>query len=376
MSKKNSLDHLSFTQIYAFICPYKYKKIYIEQSLNKNSLLMTTGRIVHNTIRMYSRECIKNKLESDFEIMSNCIDLALNEEKTTNEQSVEIREILLEFAEKSLDYEKILDYEKKFDINLNAGIMEGIIDRVDSYRDQNNNRVLRIIDYKTSYKNFTESDVDNSLQLRIYRWAALKELYKNYDIVILGLYNTRHNFCRYGKPKEISELQKEIENIENFLNKKWTEIKECKEYPAIKSSACNDYGGCPILLAGECPVYSKEEINKILKGNDIIEQIRTVRILKSQINETTSKLKQYFSTNNNIIVDGVEVGFTSNKSYEYLLSGLLLLDKKYDLKSGSLELSKTAVEKLLKKKFGKDYQKYVDEIEDYILETASNSFEI
>ena len=369
-------DHISYSQIETFKCAGRYKMIYIDKSIERGSIFMTTGKVVHNAIRLYSKACIKAKCENDFELMENAIKEALKEEKTTSEQEIEIRELLLDFAEENLYYNVILDCEKEFNIKIDEGEVKGIIDRVNSYRDQQGNRILEIIDYKTSFRNYTESEVDNLLQLRIYRWAALKELYKNYDFVRLGIYNTRYQFCRFGKTVEISTLGKEVESIENFLNEQWNKIKKCSEYPFIKSEACLEYAGCPIMIVGLCPAYSKKEVERMLKSEDIIEQVQAIRKLKIQIADAIAKLKTYFITNDPIIVDGDPVGFKSNISYKYLLSGLQKLDKKYDLKLGSLEISKTAAEKIFKKTWGKDFEKYTEEIRGEIISTSTNNFEI
>lgn len=369
-------DHISYSQIECFKCPGKYKNIYLDKSIKKESQYMTAGRVAHDAIRNYSVRCIQSKVESDYDFMNEEASKAINVEGLGTEEALEVRESLLEFAEKNLNYDIVLDYEKKFDIPINEGIVEGIIDRTNGYRDAVGNRCLDIIDYKYSYKNYTESEVDNSLQLRIYRWAGLTFIYKNYDLVRLGIYNIRYNFCRYGKEKNMSELSKELEAIENMLNEEWNKIKKAKEYPYIKSAECFSYGGCPVMISGACPMYSEDEINNLLNSNDIASQVRAIRKLKVDLNIAISKVKKYFDTNKPIVVDGDIVGYLVSNSYKYLLSGLIKLDKKYNLPIGSLTLSKTEVEKILKKKFGKEFMLYIEEIKDDMIRTSSNKFEI
>ena len=270
----------------------------------------------------------------------------------------------------------MLDYEKEFNIKLDDGILNGYIDRVNLYKNQIGERVLQIIDYKYSYKNYTKGEIDKLLQLRIYRYAAIKELYKNCDIIQLGIYNVRYNYIRYGEEVKVDTLSKELESMENFLNEKWKEIKIVKEYPCIKSSACNDYGGCQVMIEGKCPAFSKEEVDKILKSDDIIEQVKIVRALKSQVKNATEKLKEHFENNAPIEVDGEMVGFIVKMSCKYFISAMLKLKEKYGVNIDSLTISKTEAEKIMKKHFGKKIEEIISELKEDIINTSSNSFEI
>jgi hypothetical protein len=379
MKKESNKSHISYSSISAFQCPYRYFKIYIDKTLKRESILMQTGKIIHECINEYSDACIKLKLESDYEVMQKTIKTALSKESVTSEQEIEIRETLLEFAENNIGYDKLLDHEIDAFIPLDSNdkFVEVIIDRTNAYRDNEGARVLEIIDYKHSYLIMTAVEVDNSLQLKIYEWAALKQIYKNYDKIRKGIYNTRYGFIRYGKMRNVADLGKEIEGMDNYLNEQWIKIKEAKDYPCIKSEACTQYGGCPLMLSGECPEYSKDQIEKILRSDDIIELVRTVRMLELQIDEAKAKIKQHFSTNGPIEVDGKKVEAKYSFSYKYLFACLNFIKEKYKLNLDEIEIGKKEVEDILKKAFGKNsLENYIAELEPYKIPTSSSRFEI
>ncbi len=373
--KDENISHISFSQIACGKCLYRYKKIYIDKEIKRESLLMQEGKIVHEAIKEYSKECLNLKIESDYEIMSDIIQEIIDKEKITEEMKLEIREILLNFAENVIDYEKILDFEKEFRIDLDTGTIEGVIDRINSYRDQDGLRVIEFIDYKNSFKVMSAQEVEDNLQLRIYRYIGCNELYKGNDLVRIGIHNTRINFIRFGEFHEVLGLQKEFERMSHYLNEQWKRLKESKEYPPEISNACLEYGGCPVMTEGKCPLYSKEAIKKMIESESIIDNVRAIRKLKIDCNNEVLNLKDYFKTNEPIDVDGKSVGFISNKSYKYLLEELMALSNEYDVVIDGLRLNKTDVEKLFKRAFGKEkFISYLEKLNK--IETCSNTFKI
>jgi hypothetical protein len=376
--KKEKREHISFSQINCFSCPYKYKMIYIDKAIKKENQFMTLGRYVHLAISIYTKDCIAHKVDSDFDLMESAIKKASLEEKLADDQLIEAREILLNFAERNIDFDKIIDQEKEFTLELlDGGLVNGIIDKVISYQDQSGNRILGIQDYKNYFRNPTQTEVDNSLQLRIYRWAALTELYKNFDYVQLAIYNTRFNYMSYGKLEPVAELGNEIESIGNFLNQKYKDIKTAKEFTCIKSDACFEYGNCPVMLQGLCPAYSKDEVERMVNSEDIKELVFAIKQMEAKLKDAKAKLKARMKDSAPIEIDGNTVGFMPSFSYKYLLEALLYLKEKYFIEISKIDVSKTTVESLLKKKYKKpEYEGLLKEIEKYQIPTSRNTFEI
>ena len=98
--RTNSELHLSFSQIDTYNCPFRYKMLYIDKAIKRESIFMTTGKLIHECIKLYSKECITHKVESDFQLMEECIKNIFENEKLNDEQTIEIRQALLEICRK------------------------------------------------------------------------------------------------------------------------------------------------------------------------------------------------------------------------------------------------------------------------------------
>lgn len=372
--------HISHSQIMNGRCLHKYKMINLLNKINPSSPAMVFGSTVHNIIYIYTKGCMEGAMEADFDLMNKLIDENFNKSGLSETMYQTFRETLLEFAEKGVNFDTLLDYEKRFHVNIGADdkpmYVDGIIDRINSYRDDRGS-VIEIVDYKNSMNIMSEEDVKENLQLKIYRYIACNYEYQGYDYVRTGIYHTRYNYTRWTDLVKVSDLSTEFENTEKFLIRQWSRLIETPDdqYLPEKGEVCWEYGGCPVMLSEQCPLYKKSMVNKLKKGS-IEDKIRAVRKIDIDRDMIIAELKDYFKTNEPMNVDGKDVGYQVSFSEKYPLLEFYNFANKLSLPLDGITISKTDVKKSLKKGIGEEEMSEEDaiELEGMRISTSSNRF--
>lgn len=106
-------------------------------------------------------------------------------------------------------------YEKEFDkVDLGGVYIQGIVDRIDSYTD-GENEYVRIIDYKTGKTEFDITDIYNrvNMQMVIYALAVRKTLGKNAEISGMFYNKVKHNFVQCAEGNEDTARAEHIKNM-------------------------------------------------------------------------------------------------------------------------------------------------------------------
>ena len=93
------------------------------------------------------------------------------------------------------------------------------------------------------------------------------------------------------------DCSKELEATEKYLFRQWERLVNTPddEYVPQKCGLCSEYAGCTIMLAGECPAYTDEEVKKIMQQGSPEDKVRLARVLKVKVNSLTNDLKKYFT---------------------------------------------------------------------------------
>ncbi len=378
-------DHISHSQIQLGRCLYRYQQMKIEKKYKDENIPMKLGGLVHHVIYTYSKECIENKLEADYDLMSEIIEKEFSESGLPEEYYQQVRISCLKFGEHGFDYNTLLDYERRFRMDLgkdmvgNLILIDGIIDRVNCY-DTPNGACLDIIDYKNQINILTATDVRDHQQLNMYRYALLMHLYRNEGFYLsrTGIYFTRYDFIRWaGRMVHVNELSEELESIEMGLIRQWNRLILSKEYLPERGNWCFQYSGCPVMLAGQCPLWTEKEMEQMRSNKIVSDKIRLLRVQKFSQKVLLSEVKELVDIgDDNFEVDGDMVGFEANKSYKYKLDEFynFVADKGADL--SDLMLTKTDAEKVVKrmKKEKLLEEKDLEMIEGMKVETATNKF--
>lgn len=362
-------DHISNSQISLGRCLFKYKKIRLEKEIDQSNDAMTEGKIVHDIIYEYTKHCVENGMDSDFDLMNDLIEKKYDD-SLPQDTYLSMRENLMTFAQKGIEKDKILDYEinKTYSIGKDKNgkdvKIQVIIDRVNTYR-QNNGSVIEIIDYKNQYNLMTKEDVEKSIQLRIYRYIAMRFMYpwaKNFKI---GIYHTRYNYIVWGDLISKEDLSEEYENMESFLFHQWNRLTNSEDYPPEKGGACWEYGHCPLMKNGMCPLYTDSEIKKMSIDPDITEQVRVVRKLSSDVSRIKKEIQSYFKIYKGYEIDDIFTGYKEINTEKYDLKEVLSFMKRKEINLDGLTLGKTEIEKKVREKYSvKSFKKLPEDIKD------------
>lgn len=189
-------DNFSFSKIDQFIrCPYAYKLTNIEQhDKYLRNYSMVRGIIAHRFMELSwknSPEKVKEKLYEEYK-----------DYKLINEIENELKQYIPQI------YEHTVEAELPMIFNLGPYKMRGIIDRLDKI-----DKEYMIVDYKYGFYEYTEDDLNNSIQLSIYAYN------------IMDMYNLDHCSIAYHNLKQKTFFSKELKksdidtsSILSFIN--------------------------------------------------------------------------------------------------------------------------------------------------------------
>lgn len=168
------INYISYSQISTFdICPLHYKLRYIVGLPTLQFAAASFGDSIHKTLKeFYQRLLAGEKVNEEvlIDILENNWNHTGFENKTHEEEQKEHgKTILKNYFEKEFD-PKILPkvLENPFKLKIGPSLaLGGVIDRVDELADGR----IEIIDYKTGAVP-AQKEIDESLQMTIYAWAA------------------------------------------------------------------------------------------------------------------------------------------------------------------------------------------------------------
>ena len=324
-------------------CLYRYLLTRWRKELGDETEPMKVGRLVHDAIEHYAKACMEAKVESDAGLMEAAIGDALGKHPIDLTAYPEVRESLLSFAEKGIEVEKMLKAESAFRIEIaGGGILEGRIDRVNAYKSVDGRSILEIIDYKNTRKMQSLGEVRGDIQLALYRYAANRHLFPGFDMVRTGIYNTRYGVMRWdGEPVPVLDFAKQDDGIEAYLAAQWERLHETpeKDMEPEPGPQCWEYGGCPVRIAGECPMFSAAARKK---ATAIDDRVRAARALRDELAAIIDRLKVELQEVEAIEVDGEIVGYKAAETESYPLPGVLEIP---GLDLAGVTLSKTEIQK-------------------------------
>ena len=391
--KKNELkvmDHISHSQIHIGKCKLRYKHLVLLKDIREESEAMKLGGLVHRIIAEYSKECIKQKLEADFELMDEVVEKQFNKSGLDEKYFQSVRQGCIQFGERGFNYNTLLLAEKYFKFSIgddeNGQPMKvvGIVDRVNVYETADG-AVADIIDYKNQKNILTEEAVLHHEQLNLYAyWFFMHEYFNGFYIGRTGIYHVPYNYTRWsGPPRHVSDWSDTFSNVEKWLERQWKRLIIDRTYNPTRGSWCFEYSGCPVMKEGMCPLWTDEEVENMRKGSMVLDKVRALRKVDFNRKVQVSEVKELFEGGDNIDVDDQEVGFMAKIGYKYDLLGFMEWLTKYDVVPIGLTINKTDAEGIVKrlkrgKMEGANGEAVTEEddadLEKLRIETASNQF--
>lgn len=372
-------DHISATQIERGRCLYKYMRSRLQGDELQNEP-MREGKFVHEVIYRYTKFCVESKTVSDFEEFNRIFDEEFTRAQLPETIYTSARENLIKWAERGIEFDKILDYEERHTVEFEPGkkIM-AVFDRTNSYTDERGS-ILEIIDYKNSMKILTNTEVEKHEQLRIYKHLAANYIYKNFDYIRCGIYHTRYDRMRWTDMQHVRDMTGEFENTEKMISRQWARLIESEEYPPEEGDQCWEYGGCPYMIDGSCPLYTPDRVHEMAAAGDLESQIRAYRKMDHDAKQLKKTIQKQFETRIGIEVDGKFTGYKLSPSYKYELAQLIEYFEKYDIKNYTALISKTDAERMIIKgrgvKINKLQPEEYQEIQDMQTDASATRFNI
>ena len=382
-------EHISYSQIQTGRCKLRYKHLVLLKDIVEESEPMRLGKVVHKILAVYSRECIKNKLEADFELIEQVIEKSFNESGLDEKYFKQVRETCINFGERGFNYDTLLLYEHAFkfkvcdDRNGNPIMVKGIVDRVNVYETPDG-ACADIIDYKNQKNILTEEQVLNHDQLNLYAYWFFMDAYRNgFYIGRTGIYHTAYNFTRWmGERKHVSDWAISFDNTEKWLIRQWNRLILSDDFKPGRGTWCFQYSGCPVMLEGKCPLWTDEEVEKMRKNSLVLDRVRALRKVDFDRKVQVSLVKELFEIDETADVDGQTVGYNPSIGYKYDLTKFMKWLEKYGVVPEGLTVTKTDAEGIVKRlQRGKMEtngeavtEEHLAELEGCKIETAQNKF--
>lgn len=230
------------------VCPRQYYYAYGEGIFQKESPAILFGTYVHDVLEGYLKNLLKTSRQQDLEALYSIA----NDKKTCYEAIPETGNlsffeadlVLNRFAAQNVDPEKVFAVEKFFSLpvgNSNNVTITGRIDRIDVEKEDDSDRLLHIIDYKTGKNELTQKDLENDIQMKFYITGAYLLYRKLFNRFRFSLYyltdNNKVSFETDYNNDYLEEISMHIETIASDTEYNKKTGKHCRICPAF--NVCN-----------------------------------------------------------------------------------------------------------------------------------------
>ena len=296
-------------------CKHAWKCRYRDKLPGEENAPQITGKQAHRFAEHYVRDCLKNKVKMNRNFLNGYLWEAPNN----------LLQELDEMAERFID-SFIVDFknplvERKIAFNSKWQPLD------DFFSDQAFFRLVMdlffvedgafgplgvITDYKTSWKLPTQKEVDNSLQLKIYSFAAFL-LYPEVEEVIPRLF-----FLRYGVMKTRSEpyTRSDIADVPELIQQKVEEIEAEKDFKPSLNRLCGWCGYTPY-----CPLF-KNSLTKVIGYDlqtfkDAQQAAGILYAAKLACDKLTARLKEYVDQFGPISLEDMKLGYNKSEGLEF-----------------------------------------------------------
>lgn len=352
---------------------------HIGMFLYRNSSYIQTffGRTIIELINIINEKVAEGEYEivgmPDLETYSKIVQTSIALEKCKEPDCIKDVMWLSDFFYKQNDFSlqkcevALVEKQLVFDKDWNPlklwhderGYMRGALDVIE----YNGDNHVTIIDYKTSRKMLTESELKNDLQLKVYVLFVHKYLPDVNTITI------KHHYIRFGKVVScvIENVEAAAKDAQVWINTSIAEIEremlkpEKEAFQPCRNEFCSN---CFLMENNTCPLFSIKNINDIKDpANFVIKSIedfksawKKIEVNGAENKNLTAKCKAYMKNcQGRITIDGnaiVDFWAKEDVVYDPLKTTRLILEKNKDALSVILQhctLSKTELDKLLKR---------------------------
>jgi RecB family exonuclease len=336
---------MSVSKIKKFLeCPRSWAQQYVEGKWDESeSFPIQVGKIVHGVLeRVAQGQGLEDALQQSVtEDTKNASIEALSSARELSEQYL---------ASEYADFDNVVDVEREFLVEVGEHQLNGIIDRVDDL----GNGIYEIIDYKTGFVPIGQDEMDHSLQMHSYHYAA-RQLYPAAQRFVMSI-----DQVRQGQRITTIPSEEYLENIAIYLRAmgdKMEEAVEAGEFEPRLFKYC-----CYCHVRHDCPAYLNAISNPLdvlfhegVDVNSVIEQVQALesveKIIKQRKDELDVLLMQAVenSGEDKLKTEKHWVGFSVSRRGEYPTELVLPLLQQHDVPLiDVVSVQKTKVDKAAK----------------------------
>jgi RecB family exonuclease len=304
---------LSVSKIRKFLeCPANWKACYVDENWSEESYPIQVGNIVHGTLERMVGEGMD---------LEEAMGAALEEDVDDPpfEAAQESRELVEQYlATEYANFEGTIDVERKFTVSVGDHDLTGVIDRVDDM----GNGVYEIIDYKTSYLPMSQDELDHSLQMHAYHYAA-RELYPDAERFVMSL-----DMIRHDQRVTTTGALEDVENISTYLqamgDKMERAVAEGDFEPSLHKYCCYCH------VRHDCPVYQDAISNPLdvlfhegVDPESVVEQMNHLKAVEKVLKQRKSELETLLvqavedSRGDKVTTSGHSVDVSASRRGEY-----------------------------------------------------------
>lgn len=280
MEKIHENTELSFSRIETAECPYLYKITYIDKIRFPDAQSASLGTLIHGALEEYwkaKKEGIDISIRESLKTFARQ-DKRLNLNSDTFNEALALLEV---YIKKNYIEHKVISLEYEFHIILPNGVpITGKIDRVDEW----DNGTIEVIDYKSNSWPFDDSDIEHSLQLRMYAIVA-SIIYPGKKVICT------YDFIRWGR-KSVMFTEQELKDTMDYLEVVYDRITSDTEFnprPNDKCKFCKSIEKCSAMK----DIYESGHIFNAtnMKDEELFETYIKVSAIASNFSKQQDHIK-------------------------------------------------------------------------------------
>lgn len=324
-------------------CPLQYHLRYVKKAYTakKYQEQLMLGSLVHGVLEHLAEYPIEENIPK-------CVKKAIDDMKDplTPELVKKAKDMVEDwFSPEKFELE-CLGTEYKFDFTIEGIPVLGYIDRIERVDE----KTIRVIDYKSGGRIFTEDDIRGSNQLLMYAMAAYKEWQPENVIVC-------YDMVAYDKRVEILATYDDIIEKFDYLKLIYDSIVNKMDQTAITGGHCN---WCE--YKGTCPEYKAYVMGELNLPNINVLETKDANEVLTELDNISNKIKVLEAHKSKIRAwltnEMIEGGLKQLKTEDFVLSLTSRTSMNYnpvtiatvfeDRMHEVLKVKKTDVDKLMK----------------------------
>lgn len=293
-------------------CPLYFKLKRIKKAKEADNPLMRIGRVAHDVFGDYSQHCVENSLPTDVDKLVNIVDNYRGELPDNEWQ--EVKQLAQNFGQthvfspgsnEEIMVEERLAFDESWELLddwfHNETFFRAIMDKF-HIEEAQKGRTGVITDYKTGWKVPAQSQVEDSLQLKIYAYIG-SLLFPEVERFLVRL-----DFVRYNTIRKSVYSREEAESFGDIIMNYIEKIEETEKFKANPGGKHCELCG----FSGKCQAfqdYLEETGEDEVTEQNAPDLAKRYRILRTEVGKLKKKLRTYVKSHGDIEVGNQELGF-------------------------------------------------------------------